>query len=157
VPEAMRFEVGLFFKKRPAERCEMFGTRPRRIASSAISRWLQWLMGRSLASGFSHVIATIAQICSGVYNAGAPGRDASTSRSGTDTPSAAIRHRLRQRRTVFGHTSSSSALLAYTYPVRRKQHDVGPKGQLLWRRMGSYQMFQHFALFGRNRHRRGGQ
>jgi len=29
VPKAMRFEVGLFFKKRPTERCEMFGTRPR--------------------------------------------------------------------------------------------------------------------------------
>jgi hypothetical protein len=43
-------------------------------------------MGRSLASGFSHVIATMAQICSGVYVAGAPGRGASTSRSGTDTP-----------------------------------------------------------------------
>src|SRR4030088_2987553 len=110
VPKAMRFEVGLFFKKRPTERCEMFGTRPRRIASSAISRWLQWLMGRSLASGFSHVIATIAQTCSGVYVARAPGRGASTSRSGTDTPTAAVPPRLRQRRTVFGHTSSSSAL-----------------------------------------------
>ena len=85
VPEAMRFEVGLFFKKRPTERCEMFGTRPRRVASSAISRWLQWLMGRSLASGLSQVIATIAQICSGVCDAGAPGRGASTSRSSTDT------------------------------------------------------------------------
>jgi hypothetical protein len=38
VTKAMRFEVGLFFKKRPTERCEMLGTRPRRIASSAISR-----------------------------------------------------------------------------------------------------------------------
>ena len=37
VTKAMRFEVGLFFKKRPTERCETFGTRPRRIASSAIS------------------------------------------------------------------------------------------------------------------------
>src|SRR6266567_1006689 len=41
VPDAMRFEVGFFFKKRPTERCEMLGTKPRRIASSAISRWLQ--------------------------------------------------------------------------------------------------------------------
>jgi hypothetical protein len=40
-PKAMRFEVGLFFKKRPTERCEIVGTKPRRIASSAISRWLQ--------------------------------------------------------------------------------------------------------------------
>ena len=41
ITKAMRFEVGLFFKNRPTERCEMLGTRPRRIASSAISRWLQ--------------------------------------------------------------------------------------------------------------------
>ena len=46
VADAMRLEVGLFFKKRPTERCEMLGMRPRRMASSAISRWLQWLIGR---------------------------------------------------------------------------------------------------------------
>jgi hypothetical protein len=51
VTKAMRFKVGLFFKKRPTERCEMFETKPRRIASSAISRWLQWLIGRSLSDG----------------------------------------------------------------------------------------------------------
>src|SRR3984893_17855561 len=77
VTEAMRLEVGLFFKKRPTERCEILGTRPRRIASSAISRWLQWLIGRSLSDGFSQVIAITAQICSGVYVAGAPERGAS--------------------------------------------------------------------------------
>jgi hypothetical protein len=33
----------------------MFETKPRRIASSAISRWLQWLIGRSLSDGFSQV------------------------------------------------------------------------------------------------------
>src|SRR5262252_6801676 len=43
----------------------MFETRPRRIASSAIARWLQWLIGRSLSDGFSQVIAITAQICSG--------------------------------------------------------------------------------------------
>jgi len=52
VADAMRFEVGFFFKKRPTERCEICGTRPRRIASSAISRWLHWLIGRSLSDGF---------------------------------------------------------------------------------------------------------
>src|SRR5437016_6219227 len=51
-------------------RCEMLGTRPRRMASSAISRWLQWLMGRSLSDGFSHVIAITAQICSGCTSRG---------------------------------------------------------------------------------------
>jgi hypothetical protein len=110
VADAMWLEVGLFFKKRPTERCEMFGTMPRRIASSAISRWLQWLIGRSLSDGFSQVIAIKAQICSGVYTAGAPDRGASDSRSGTDRSSAASRQRLRQYRTVFGHTPSSRPL-----------------------------------------------
>src|SRR6516165_7371746 len=108
--KAVRFKVGLFFKKRPTERCEMFETRPRRIASSAISRWLQWLIGRSLSDGFSQVIAITAQICSGVYVAGAPERGASASRSDTDWAAGACRHRPRQYRTVFGHTSSSRAL-----------------------------------------------
>src|SRR6516165_5495032 len=65
VTKAVRFKVGLFFKKRPTERCEMFETRPRRIASSAISRWLQWLIGRSLSDGFSQVIAITAQSARG--------------------------------------------------------------------------------------------
>jgi hypothetical protein len=41
-----------FLKNAPpnAARCSS----PRRMASSAISRWLQWLMGRALADGFSH-------------------------------------------------------------------------------------------------------
>jgi hypothetical protein len=110
VTEAMGFEVGLFFKKRPTERCEMLGTTPRRIASAAISRWLQWLIGRSLSDGFSQVIATSAQICWGVNVAGVPDRGASASLSGTNCPRAASRHRLRQYRTVFGHTPSSRPL-----------------------------------------------
>src|SRR5262245_39300516 len=110
IAHAMRLEVGLFFKKRPTERCEMLGIRPRRMASSAISRWLQWLIGRSLADGFSQVIATRAQICSGVNTAGAPERGASARRSGTDCPSAAVRHRVRQYRTVLGQMPSSRAL-----------------------------------------------
>ena len=88
----------------------MVGTRPRRIASTAISRWLQWLIGLSLSDGFSQVIAITAQICSGVYVAGAPERGASARRSGTDWPAPASRQRLRQYRTVFGHMSSSRAL-----------------------------------------------
>src|ERR1700726_2611613 len=110
VTKAMRFEVGLFFKKRPTERCDMLGTWPRRMASSAISRWLQWLIGRSLSDGFSQVIATIAQICSGVYVAGAPDRGLSANRTATGQFSAARRHRVRQRRTVFGDTPSPGAL-----------------------------------------------
>src|SRR5579864_1331683 len=96
VTDAMRLEVSLFNKKPTTERCEIRGTRPRRIASSAISRWLHWLIGRSLSDGFSQVIAITAQICSGVYVAGAPDRGASASRSSTDCPSAACRHRRRR-------------------------------------------------------------
>jgi hypothetical protein len=51
ITKAMRFEVGLFFKKRPTERCEM-------------------LIGRSLSDGFSQVIAITAQICSGGMSQG---------------------------------------------------------------------------------------
>src|SRR5215216_6391478 len=110
ITDAVRLEIGLFFKKRPTERCEMRSTRPRRIASSAISRWLHWLIGRSLSDGFSQVIAITAQICSAVYVAGAPDRGASASRSRTECRSAAWRHRLRQYRTVLGHVPSSRAL-----------------------------------------------
>ena len=109
VANALRPEVGLFFKNRPTERCEMRAMRPRRIASSAISRWLQWLIGRSLSDGFSHVIATRAQICSAVKVAGAPGRGASASRSQTGCMSAAPRQRWRQYRTVFGQMPSAPA------------------------------------------------
>jgi hypothetical protein len=107
----------------------MLGIRPRRIASSAISRWLQWLMGRSLCDGFSHVIATRAQICSGVNVAGAPERRTSASRSGTDWPSAASRQRLRQYRTVLGQTLSSFALAHARQRHRPPARRCGRVGQ----------------------------
>src|SRR3974377_2341236 len=110
VTDAMGLEVCFFFKKSPTESCERFGTRPRFMASSAISRWLHWLMGRSLSDGFSHAIAINAQICSGVYVGGAPDRGASVSRSQTERFSSACRQRLRQCRTVFGQTPSCRAL-----------------------------------------------
>src|ERR1043166_6428815 len=110
VTDAVGLEVSLFFKKRPTERCEMLGTSPRRMASSAISRWLRGLIGRSLSDGFSQVIAPTAQICWAVNVAGAPARGASASRSETACLSPARRHRLRQYRTVFGQTPSSRAL-----------------------------------------------
>jgi hypothetical protein len=88
----------------------MSRTRPRRMASSAISRWLYWLMGRSLSDGLSHVIAPPAQICLGVNVGGAPDRGASASRSQTERLLSACRHRLRQYRTLLGQTPSSRAL-----------------------------------------------
>src|SRR3974377_2427733 len=110
VTDAMGLEVCFFFKKRPTERCEMFGTSPVFVASSAISRCLHWLMGRSLSDGFSHAIAINAQICSGVYVGGAPDRGASVSRSQTERFSSACCQRLRHCRTVFGQTPSCRAL-----------------------------------------------
>jgi hypothetical protein len=80
------------------------------MASSAISRWLHWLIGRPLSDGFSQVIATIAQICSAVYVGGFPDRGASASRSAAERPPVPCRHRLRQYRAVFGHTPTSRAL-----------------------------------------------
>jgi hypothetical protein len=94
------------------------------------------LMGRSLSDGFSHAIATTAQICSGVYVGGAPDRGASVSRSKTECLSLASRHRLRQYRTVFGQTPSSRALLRTPNTLHRVQDHAGAKRQLLWGRMG---------------------
>src|SRR5215211_6549279 len=110
VPDAMRLEVSLFFKKRPTERCEICGIRPRRMASSAISRWLQWLMGRSLSDGFSQDIATTALFCSGVNVAEGTDSGASANRSATDRLSSAARHRLRQYCLMIRQTPSSRAL-----------------------------------------------
>src|SRR5207247_5314350 len=116
VTDPMRLKVSFFFKKRPTERCEICGMMPRRITSSAISRWLHWLIGRSLSSGRSHVSATTAQICSGVYVGGFPERGASASLSATGCPSGAWRQRSHQYRTVFGHTLSSRALARTPFP-----------------------------------------
>ena len=41
VAAAMRLEIGLFFKKRPTEPCEMLLTMPRLTACRASSLWLQ--------------------------------------------------------------------------------------------------------------------
>jgi hypothetical protein len=54
---------------------------PRLITSSAISRWVQWVMGRPDWLGASQAMATIAQICSAVIVDGLPERGASLRRS----------------------------------------------------------------------------
>ena len=56
---------------------------PRRMTSSASSRALHWLIGRSDAAGCSQATAMIWQTCSGVIRAGAPGLGASASRAAT--------------------------------------------------------------------------
>ena len=45
VTDAIGLEVCLFFKRRATQRCKIFGTRPRRMASSAIARWFHSLIG----------------------------------------------------------------------------------------------------------------
>src|SRR5262245_33631420 len=59
VTAQVRFEIGLFLRRRPAWRAEICSTRPRLMISSAISRPVQWLMGRSEPSGFSQARASI--------------------------------------------------------------------------------------------------
>ena len=93
-------------------------TMPRSTAHRASSLRLQWLRGRSLAcAGCSQANATIAQICSGVNVAGAPGRGASANRWATGVASAALRQRRCQWRTVFGHTPSWRAIWRTPVPA----------------------------------------
>jgi len=84
---------------------------PRSTAHRASSLRLQWLSGSWLSSdGCSQANATIAQICSGVNVAGAPGRGASANRWATGAASSAARQRHSQCRTVFGQTPSRRAI-----------------------------------------------
>ena len=78
----------------------MRSTMPRPMISSASSRALHWLMGRSESAGISQARAMIWQICSGVIRAGRPDLGASRGRSHTS-----------------GRGCSTSVLLLWT-PVR---------------------------------------
>src|SRR4030088_651439 len=71
VTDQVRLEIP-FFKSRAAWRGEICFTMPRTIISSAISRPVQWLIGRSL--GWSQANATIWQTCSAVISEGRPER-----------------------------------------------------------------------------------
>ena len=62
------------FKKRPTWRAEIDSTRRRCWTSSASSRGVQCVTGRSLSSGGSQATARIWVICSGVNLPGQPGR-----------------------------------------------------------------------------------
>lgn len=79
---------------------------PRLTASRASSLWLQRLSGSSLFSGGLQASATIAQTCSGVNVAGAPGRGSSARRATTaasawpDPAAAPMAH------CIFGQTPS---------------------------------------------------
>ncbi len=95
----------------------MLSTMPRLTASRASPLWLQWLRGRSLCSGGSQASAMIAQTCSGVNVAGAPGRGSSASRTAIVVPGGAASQRARHSRTVFGQTSSRRAISRTPVPA----------------------------------------
>ena len=82
----------------------MRSTMRRWITSSAISRWVQWVMGRPDWLGASQAMATMAQTCSAVIFDGLPERGASRRRSSIPSSAKGIGcksiQRSRQVRTV---------------------------------------------------------
>src|SRR5438270_1333588 len=118
IADQVRLEI-VFFNKRAACRGEICLMMPRRMTSSAISRPVHWLMGRSL--GCSQAIAITWQICSALIWLLLPGRGTSLSRSCTDRSASAMlwkaSQRLRQARTVSTLTSSSRAIWLLFLPA----------------------------------------
>ena len=117
VADQMRFEIPLF-NTRAACRGEISLRIPRRFTSSAISRPVHWLIGRSL--GCSQANAMIWHVCSAVISDGRPGRGTSVRRSTTETSSTDTAckpiQRIRQPRTVSTLTLSSLAISAFLFP-----------------------------------------
>ena len=72
-----------FLSSREACRAETVSTIHRFISSSAISRPVQWLIGRPAFSGFSQAICSIWHIWSAVRRGGVPGRGRFSRRSAT--------------------------------------------------------------------------
>src|SRR6266567_7501974 len=111
IADQMRLEI-VFFNNRAACRGEICATMPRRMTSSAISRPVHWLIGRSF--GCSQAMATIRQVCSAVIWACRPGRGTSPRRSSTGKSSkeAACKpiQRMRHRRTVSTQMPNSRAI-----------------------------------------------
>jgi hypothetical protein len=90
------------------------------ITSSAISRWVQWVMGRPDCSGASQAMATIAQTCSAVIPGALPERGASLRRSSSPSSAKGIgwksAQRPRQRRTMSRPTRRAWAMAALHCP-----------------------------------------
>src|SRR5271165_3279120 len=118
IADTVRLQIP-FLSNRAAWRGEICATMPRCMISSASSRAVQWLMGRSL--GCSHARATIWQICSAVMRAGVPGRGSSANRSAADRSVNATacnrRHRIRQRRTTSASVPSAWAISVLFWPA----------------------------------------
>ena len=98
----------------------MVWTIPRPMISAAISRPVQWVMGRSDCSGASQARATIWQTCSAVTRGVRPARGASASRSSRLSSSRGIGwkaiQRERQSRTVSRVTAQDWAIRALLWP-----------------------------------------
>src|SRR6266568_1791141 len=111
IADQMRLEI-VFFNSRAACRGEICATMPRRMTSSAISRPVHWLIGRSF--GCSQAMATIWQVCSAVIWACRPGRGTSQRRSftGKSSKEAACKpiQRMRHMRTVSTQMPNSRAI-----------------------------------------------
>jgi hypothetical protein len=108
-----------FFNTRAACRGEILGTMPRRMTSSAISRPVQWLIGRSF--GWSQAIATIWQVGSAVISDGRPGRGMSSKRSLVESSLSGTAcnpiQRPRQVRAESTLLESSRAISAFLFPA----------------------------------------
>ena len=109
---------------------------PRLTISSAISRAVQWLIGRSASSGSSQAIASIWQRCPAVISAGAPGRGRSSNRSSTLRSSKAIgcrvNQRLRHKRAVSLWMPSSRAICLLFLPSAAAS-TIRPRKAICWR------------------------
>src|SRR6266550_216627 len=123
---------------------------PRRTISSANSRWLHWLIGRSESAGFSHARAIIWHTCSGVNFAGAP------SRGGIGQP-------LRHAEIIHGYLSKLQPALPpearrlviqsepprdlrIVPPIASREDDPSARHQLLTSRVGTHQALQIHSL-----------
>src|SRR5947209_2385378 len=132
IADQMRFEIP-FFNTRAACRGEICSTMPRAITSSAISRPVHWLIGRSF--GCSQASATIWQVCSAVMWDGFPGRGISSRRSLTESSSCDTAckpiQRVRQLRTVSTQTFSSLAIWLLFLPSAAARI-IRPRRAICW-------------------------
>jgi len=110
-------------------------TMPRRMISSASSRWLHGLIGRSASDGAWQARAMIWQTCPGPIRAGAPERGASASRSATPISSTGTARTARQRarhcRAVLAAIPHVRTTWGIVQPIRCGQDEARPHHQLL--------------------------
>lgn len=147
VADQMRLEIP-FFKRRDAWRGEICATMPRAITSSAISRPVQWLIGRSL--GCAQASAIIWQVCSAVICAGRPERGVSWSRSLTERSSKETAckpiHRILQQRTVSAFTPNALPMCGVVLALGSRQNHAPSLSDLLGGAVPTYQFFQRSLL-----------